>query len=141
MGDDTDLTGGCLCGAVRYRVGEPPRWAAMCHCESCRRQSGAASVPFIGVARIALSFTGEAPKGFESSPGVTRSFCGRCGSPIAYATDERPDEIDLFAGTLDDPGRAPPAFHVHTAERVAWLTIDDGLPQHAHSGGGSDDQA
>lgn len=137
MNDDAPLTGGCLCGAVRFRVTEPPRWACLCHCESCRRQTGAASVPFIGVARSALSFSGEAPRDFESSSGVTRSFCGRCGSPIAYATVKRPDEVDLFVGTLDDPGRVPPASHVHTAERIAWLEIDDGLPQHARSGGGN----
>lgn len=139
--DKDGFDGGCLCGAVRYHVSEAPRWGALCHCRSCRKHSGAVVVPFIGVARSALSYTGDAPQSYQSSPGVTRSFCGRCGSPITFATDERPHEIDIFVGTLDAPERFPPQFHVHTAERVAWVVIADGLPQHAGSSASSDEDA
>lgn len=126
--DDAPYSGGCLCGAVRFTVTEKPRWSAWCHCESCRRQTGSVVIPFIGVARAAVTFTGDKPQDFESSPGVYRSFCPRCGSAISYRSDTRADEMDLFAGSLDDPDRFAMRSHVHTAEQVSWVQMKDGLP-------------
>ena len=130
-------SGGCLCGAVRFTVSEAPRWSAWCHCESCRRQTGCVVIPFLGVARAAVTFTGSRPQDFESSPGVTRSFCPRCGSAISYKSEKRLDEMDLFVGTLDEPDRFPMAAHVFTAEQVDWVQMNDGLPRHAGSGSGA----
>lgn len=62
---------------------------------------------------------------FESSPGVTRSFCAKCGTPMAYRNEKFPGEIHLFLGTLDRPGDYPPGVHVNTRERLPWLVIED----------------
>ena len=89
-------TGHCLCGAVQFEYDGEPAETVHCHCESCRRQTSSPVATFVLVPRAALRFTCGEPREFASSPGVLRSFCGTCGSPIAYRTERRPDIIDLF---------------------------------------------
>lgn len=132
---DEAITGGCLCGAVRYRVAGAPLWVAHCHCQSCRRQTGAPFTSFVGVKRDDVTFEDEAPRRHQSSPGVWRSFCPHCGSPIAYEGERWPEEIHFHLGTLDRPEDFPPSGHVYTAEQMPWLHFADGLPRHAATGG------
>ena len=131
-------TGRCLCGAVRYEYRGPPLWVAHCHCDSCRRHTSSPVATFVGVGRAALRFTGAAPIVYISSPGVRRSFCGRCGSPIAYEADRIPDEVHLYHGTLDDPAALPAATgHVNTGEQLPWFEILDDTPRwHTKGSGG-----
>jgi hypothetical protein len=131
MNEAKPMTGRCLCGDVRYEFTGAPIGANHCHCESCRRHTGTAMASFVTLRRTDLHFTGAEPIGYVSSPGITRSHCGRCGSPITWQSDRSPDEIDLFIGTLDDPGRFAPTLHIHTAEQVRWLEILDDLPRYA----------
>jgi hypothetical protein len=77
----------------------------------------------------ALKFTQAQPKELGSSPGVWRSFCGECGSPIAYRSDRRPDIVDLYIGTLSDPAAATPWCHVHSSEQLGWFEVLDELPR------------
>ena len=123
--------GGCLCGAVRYRAHGDPLFVAHCHCQSCRRASGAALLTFVGYATADVHFTGASRARFQSSPGVSRSFCPRCGTPLAYEADRYPDEVHLTISTFDAPDRFEPRLHVWTEDRIAWLQLDDHLPQYA----------
>jgi hypothetical protein len=124
-------TGGCLCGDIRYEsVGAPDR-VFHCHCDSCRRHVSSAVATFACVFRDAFRFTHGVPGIYESSPGVRRSFCPRCGSPVAYEADRIPDEIHLYHGTLTDPGAVCPTAHVHVAEQLAWFEVLDELPRYA----------
>ncbi|MGH6883952.1 GFA family protein [Hypericibacter sp.] len=123
------LEGGCLCGAVRYRVEGAPRWSAHCHCKDCRRASGAPFVTYAGFLPARLQWTKGRPKDFNSSPGVTRSFCATCGSPLAYEGDRWPDEIHIHVGTLDHPEAIQPQVHVYTVHQIPWLQLADGLPK------------
>lgn len=129
--------GGCLCGAVRYRVTRKPRWIAHCHCQSCRRQTGSPMTTFVGVDSDALTYLAATPQRYESSPQVWRSFCGRCGSAIAFEATRWPGEVHLYLGSLDRPEDFPPQGHVHVAEQIPWLHIADDLPRHAQSGASS----
>ncbi len=131
--NEADFAGGCLCGAVRYAVDGEPKWVNHCHCQSCRRQTGSAVAPFVGVLRSQLTYLKKKPARYNSSPGVTRSFCARCGTSLAYETERYPDDVDLHLGTLDEPNRFAPTFHVHDAERISWFHIDDDLPRYAGS--------
>jgi len=124
-------TGHCLCGAIQYEYSGEPTLVVHCHCESCRRHTGSPVATFVLVPRTALRITGGQPREFASSPGVRRSFCETCGSPIYYHTDRRPEIIDLFAGTLSDPSTLAPQLHVHTAEQLPWFELLDDLPRHA----------
>jgi hypothetical protein len=125
----SEKTGHCLCGAVAFAYDGPENWMAHCHCESCRRATASAFTSFLGVPNGHWRWTGAAPKTYISSPGVTRSFCGTCGSPVAYQAERFPDEIHFHAALLDDPGLYHPTIHVHAAEQVPWITLGDGLPR------------
>ena len=134
MDDTTEpvtLTGGCLCGAVRYEAGWPPNWSAHCHCRDCQRASGAAFATYAGIRQDGFRWSGAAPKIFRSSPGVERFFCGECGTPLAYKGDRWPIEIHIFAATLDDPARVEPEVHIYTNEQLPWVHLADGLPRKA----------
>jgi hypothetical protein len=126
-------TGRCLCGAIHYEYSGEPTLVVHCHCESCRRHTSSPVAIFVLVPRAALRFTGAQPKEFASSPGVWRSFCGECGSPISYRTDRRPDVTDLYAGTLSDPSALAPQCHVHAVEQLPWFEVLDDLPRYPGS--------
>ena len=127
---DETLTGRCLCGAVRYRLGPRLYSPTLCHCESCRRASGAHAVGWLTVRAADFGYAAGAPREFESSPGVWRAFCGRCGAPLTYRNAQRPDEIDVTIGTLDAPDRAAPADHLWMEDAPPWDRPGDGLPQY-----------
>ncbi len=131
MADRRDTRrGGCACGAVRYAAAGAPRWAAHCHCRDCRRVAGAPYVTYIGLLKPQVTWSGAAPLRYHSSPGVARSFCGRCGTPLAYEGTRWPDEIHLHAATLDDPGAIEPQAHVYVGQKLPWVQLSDGLPRY-----------
>ena len=118
--------GRCACGALRYQTTGSPIWSMHCHCDSCRGVTGSPMTSFFGMGRGQVRWTGI--RSFHtSSPGVTRSFCGTCGTPMHYASTRWPGEVHLYAATLDDPSVYRPTAHVHWAERVPWLHIADNL--------------
>ncbi|MEM8791808.1 MAG: GFA family protein [Pseudomonadota bacterium] len=131
----SDQTGRCLCGGVRFRFSGKPLWQGHCHCESCRKGCAAPMTSFIGVVDGAWAWTGEEPSLYESSPGVRRYFCARCGSQMAYAADRFPGETHFYAASLDDPSAYAPSFHVFAAEAVPWLVIEDDLPRYTGTTG------
>ena len=125
--------GGCLCGAIRYRFEGEPLWVAHCHCTSCRRNTGAAFATFVGVRASGFTYLLGAPQRFESSPGVFRSFCGRCGTPLTYEAEKYPGEVHLNIGSLDEPDPFRPQAHVHVAQQIGWLELADSLPRYAQT--------
>lgn len=126
-GLDGGGAGRCLCGAVRYEFDGAPDWQGLCHCESCRRATSAPVAAFLCVPDDRLRWSGAAPAEFASSPGVTRFFCPRCGSQMAYRTAKRPGVTDLYAASLADPAAYRPTFHVFWSERLTWLAPGDDL--------------
>ena len=124
------LTGRCFCKAIRYRCGPLLYPPTLCHCESCRRAAGAHAVGWLTVQRGDLSWIGSAPQEFESSPGVHRAFCGRCGTPLTYRSATRPEEIDVTICSLEQPELAPPVDHIWMQDAPSWDRPGDGLAQH-----------
>ncbi|HJN51913.1 MAG: GFA family protein [Pseudomonadales bacterium] len=122
---DTNLTGGCLCGAIRFKVTASPLHSTVCYCTSCRRAFGAQSVAWVTVSLSSFSFTGTHPSTFTSSPGVSRTFCGTCGTSLTYSREGRVDDIDIATATLDNPESCPPEGIVFPSNKVAWdICID-----------------
>jgi len=132
---DKSLTGRCLCGEVRYRCGPPVTPATLCHCESCRRAAGAHIVGWLTVQSESLRYTAAQPTEYRSSPGVLRSFCGRCGTPLAYRREGRGDEVDLTIASLDRPDDVMPVDHIWMVDALSWDRPWDGLPQYPKSRG------
>ena len=120
--------GHCLCGQLRFVAKGEPKWVAYCHCASCRRHTGSPVACFVNFPLARVSFSG-ARATFESSPGVTRSHCAACGTPIAYETARRPGEIDLYLNAFDVPERFEPQVHVHFAEHLPWFDTRDDKPR------------
>jgi hypothetical protein len=123
------ITGRCLCGDIRYEYSGTPSKILHCHCESCRRHASSPITTFVCVAGENFRYTSGTPVAYASSPGVTRTHCGRCGSPISYASS-RSSQVDLYIGTLDDPAAAVPTYHVHVAEQLPWFETADALPRY-----------
>ena len=126
------INGRCLCQAIRYECAGEPILIAHCHCESCRRQTSSPVTTFILVPRATLRVTRVQPKEFSSSKGSGEASAD-CGSPIYYRTGRRPDDIDLYALTLDDAAGIAPECHVHSAEQLPWAEVLDDLPRYRGS--------
>lgn len=122
------IEGGCLCGAIRYRLEGEPLVSATCQCRSCRKASAAAVVPWLHLDLDRFHIATGHPAEFESSPGVTRTFCARCGTPLTYWRKDYGPTIDVTTCSLDDPEAYPPAVHVWTSHALAWVKLTDGLP-------------
>jgi len=114
-----EITGGCYCGAIRYRALRPPRISNICHCESCRRTCGAQSVAWVIFPAGDFAFANGEPTRYPSSPGVVRTFCATCGTSLTYETEERPADIDVTTATLDDPEAFPPT-RFSTEQKLSW---------------------
>jgi hypothetical protein len=134
VGEEEIHRGGCLCGRVRYETRGAPLWVAHCHCASCRRHTGSPVATFVGYTNDQVKFVSNARALYESSPGVRRGFCARCGTPISYESDRAGDELHLYVCTLDDPAHFVPTVHVHYAEHLPWFDVHDSLPRFDGSG-------
>lgn len=124
--------GSCMCGGVAFAA-HTPRSIFHCHCESCRRSTGQASVAFASFAAADVTFSGIDRKIYESSPGVGRAFCPDCGTPIAWqgrGTKSGVDLIEIYLGTFVEREKLQPTFHVFYEERVPWFDVADGLPRY-----------
>lgn len=123
-------TGRCFCGEVQFKVTGPDMFACHCHCESCRRASGAPFVTWTTFARDKLVFTSGTIVEHHSTAGVTRGHCGVCGTSLTYEHVDRAGQIDITLASLDDAPQIEPRAHIWVEDKVAWLSIDDGLPQY-----------
>lgn len=125
----TKPIGHCHCGRVRFAFDRTrARDPDICHCESCRRITAAPLTAGFAVPDTAWRWTGERPRLYRSSPGVRRWFCDTCGTPMAYATDDLPDETHFYTATLLDPAMLPPERQVCADEAVPWWTEMHTLP-------------
>jgi len=125
--------GGCLCGAVRYRVEGESAARTLCHCDSCRRAAGGPSVAWAVFAKDAVVFTAGAPALYASSPGVVRGFCARCGTSLTWSCEDKPGQVDLTTASFDDPERFAPTREIWTEERLSWVARHPDLPQYLRS--------
>lgn len=126
----------CLCGSTKVDYDATKlNWQGLCHCDSCRRTSGAPVVGWFGVANGAWAWAGAPPAVHHSSQDVTRYFCKTCGSPMAYASDRWPGEIHFTAATMDRPEEFDPQSHFYCDEHLGWLKISDSLEKFPQTAG------
>jgi hypothetical protein len=126
-----EVSGGCLCGAVRFTAHLPSLFCAHCHCSMCRRNHGAAYVTWFGVPRAQLSVergAGDLVR-YASSEHGSRSFCGRCGSSLFCENTQHPERVDIPLANVDGPIDRPPQFHVFFDSGADWVAVGDDLPR------------
>jgi hypothetical protein len=121
------LSGGCLCGAVRYEARPATAEGYYCHCRMCQLAFGNTRASFLNLRKDQVSWGGAAPTYFASSKFARRGFCNRCGTPLSfeYIDSER---MDLSIGSLDDPAAVKPTSHFAVESRIAAWHAEDGLP-------------
>lgn len=127
------LKGSCLCNSVQYEIHGELGPIVMCHCSRCRKANGSAFATnaSMNTSDFHLLHGKEALAEYESSPGVFRVFCGKCGSPLYSRRPSMPELLRLRIGTLDTPIEAKPTAHIFVGSKAEWCEIHDELPQYA----------
>lgn len=134
MTDSTVHQGGCLCGAVRYRVTGTPARSVICTCTQCMRQTGSPLPAFVSFSLDRFECVAGTPKSYRASGHATRQFCGDCGS-FLFWIGERRGRIGVALGSLDDPSAMPkPDTRIWASRGVSWLgdlAIENVYPESA----------
>ena len=124
------MTGGCLCGQVRYTADAEPMFTGVCHCKDCQKQSGTAFNIVVALPAAALNIQG-APKTFlkkgDSGKSVTAKFCPNCGTTITSEPELMPGASILRAGTLDDTSWLKPNMEIYCDSKQGWVQLGGGL--------------
>ncbi|MBX4956227.1 GFA family protein [Rhizobium lentis] len=119
-------TGGCQCGAIRFRVSGELKDSSICHCRMCQKAFGAYYAPLVSVRGADFEWTRGARKTFRSSNFVERGFCGDCGTPLTY---EAPDGMAVAAGAFDDPSQLPPTIQWGVEGKIGFVDRLHELPE------------
>jgi len=124
------LSGGCLCGGLRYEITGPRRNVVNCHCENCRRTHGNFAA-YTSLHRSDLRLTGQRTLQWyhDRSPNAYRGFCNRCGASLFWDARDGRDRIAVAAGSLDDSAALKTIGHIYVSEAGQYYEINDGLPQ------------
>ena len=124
------VTGGCLCGAVRYEYHGEIGPANYCHCADCRRCTGSAFNIGVRVEVEQLSIVRGTPRAFtktgDSGNALTRHFCPQCGSSVLWTSSALPDHVAVAVGCFADETFPPPTMVAWTAEQHAWVRFPEG---------------
>jgi hypothetical protein len=126
------LEGGCLCGAIRYRLHPPILFVSQCCCKDCQKATGTGHTTIIGIHNSQLALEGT-PATYtnagDTGGTVTRHFCGTCGGRI-FTSGTLPGEyIMVQAGSLDAPDAVSPQSVIYMKDAVAWDFFDPALPK------------
>ena len=131
---DKAVTGGCLCGAVRYEIHGAPMVAGHCHCGDCRKTSGAAHGTFAAYPENAVKITGKLTHfkvKADSGMMADRGFCPVCGSWISGSPESVPGAVAITIATFDNPEAVTPQMRFYDKRRISWDVIDPALPAFA----------
>lgn len=123
--EHNDYSGGCQCGAVRFRVRGALKDASICHCRMCQKAFGAYYAPLVSTRGAQLTWTRGEPQRFQSSNQVRRGFCAQCGTPLTY---EAPDGVAVAAGAFDDPAALPPTIQYGIQDKLPFVETLHRLP-------------
>lgn len=137
MVDFERVSGGCMCGNIRFSYSGTPKWVLHCHCESCRRATSSPMTTWLSVDNSDLRLDEGRPTEYQSSHGARRSFCPDCGPPMSFTHDRFLGETHLYVASLDRPSDLDPTRHVFFGDRLPWAELHDALPRYdGISGGG-----
>ena len=116
-------TGGCQCGAVRFRTSGKLGLPSICHCRMCQKQFGGLFSALVTAPDEGMEWTRGEPSYFQSSVNIERGFCKNCGTPMTY---RHPGGLELAIGTFDERSDLAPQIQVNYDARIPWVeTIFD----------------
>lgn len=115
-----------MCSAIRYEGIGDPLYIGYCHCSSCRHHTSSPVAAMLVFEADKVSFLAGKRSIYESSPGIGRSFCSKCGTSLTW---EGHGLISLLIGTLDNPDDYPPTLHWRYEERSLWCDVASDLPK------------
>lgn len=128
------ITGSCLCGALKYTCDSGAVLTAACHCRTCQKSTGSAFSVVVAVKRSDVTVAGSTLKTYEdvgdSGQATYRHFCAKCGTTIKAEMAAQPDLAFIAGGTLDRPEALAPQLHVYWRDHQNWIEALDGLPKH-----------
>jgi hypothetical protein len=125
---DLPLTGGCLCGRVRFEVTRPLRSAGYCHCTRCQRRTGTAASPQARVEPGSLVITAgeDLITTYEPPDGFAKLFCSSCGSALFSRSPDDSSVMSVRLGAFDDDPGIRPTYRQWLERAVPWEPVDDG---------------
>jgi hypothetical protein len=130
---DGVLDGGCLCGAIRYRLRGPAFYVSQCCCKACQKATGTGHTTIVGVHRDQLEITRGTLRTYasmgDSGGDVVRHFCGNCGGRICTSGTLPGAVVLVQAGSLDDPNRISPESVIYAGDALRWDRFDETLPR------------
>jgi hypothetical protein len=119
-----NVTGGCLCGRVRYTLTGDPAFSGLCHCRNCQRYTGSSFEAVVAYPASAVSVEGEL-KTYQdtgdSGKAVFRRFCPSCGSGVLAEAEALPGVVIMLAGTLDDLSTYQPGMEIYCKSAQPWF--------------------
>lgn len=131
--ETTKVSGGCLCGLIRYEAEVFLKNGYICHCTICQKSSGQPAEITVLIKAGTLKYLKDEPKYYVSSENGKRGFCGECGSRIVWqASDPQRDwATNLDVGSLDNPSEARMTCHIYADMQLPWYKICEDLPKFA----------
>lgn len=125
--------GGCMCGAIRYELKSASPWSVYCHCDSCRKHTGAPVAALVAGPPEQVRWTAGDRTLYESSPGRFRGFCKDCGTSLTWEAEVNGSWLGIHISTFDQPEQLPPSEHVFHGDSISWVDIGKDLPRHEGS--------
>jgi len=127
----SSITGGCLCGVIRYEISEPELGSMFCHCRMCQKFTGAPIMAGTTFLTETVHFITKKPKYYRSSAIAERGFCASCGTSLIYrgTVEQWTRWVLIFTASLDYPENFPPTYHLGVESALPWLEVHDALPR------------
>jgi hypothetical protein len=129
------MSGGCLCGAIRYRIAGPPVFVGQCHCRDCQKATGTGHSTVVGVLETQFRVEGQ-PAVYSSVGGsggqVRRHFCPVCAGRLYTSADSAGPVRMVQAGSLDQPNAVTPTVAIFVKDALSWDYIAPGMTKFDH---------
>ena len=126
------ITGGCLCGALRYEAKGSPMFAGYCCCDDCQKASGSGFIPFIGYKANVIKIAGAVIRhqlDQKDGRSSVRNSCAKCGSLVYGGDVGESDFHTIYAGTLDHPSLFQPTMAINIKFKAGWVILPEGIAQ------------
>ena len=128
MKNNQSLTGGCICGQVKYQIIDKPLFTQACHCKDCKVLTGSSYVVNSSILENTLIVEGEVSSTeLKAGSGASYKtyFCTKCGNYVYADYDSAVGRLTVRTKTLDNSEKFPPQVHIFTKDKDPWLNLSE----------------